>query len=117
MRITETITPSVLQAATAMLSPYVPEISSAGLVAALKAYGGPDSPAAAPAAPAPTATPRFAKPLTRREVAALFGCSLQSVSRWLSAGTLRKIKIGKRAVRIDPASVAALLERGIEEAE
>ena len=115
MRITQPITPAILQAATAMLSPYVPEISSAGLVEALKAYGeGTDSPAAVPAA---TPAPRFAKPLTRREVAALFGCSLQSVSRWLSAGTLRRIRIGKRAVRIDPASVAALLERGIEEAE
>ncbi len=115
MKIEQTITPSVLQAATAMLSPYIPEISSAGLVEALKAYReGTDSPAAAPAAPP---APRFVKPMTRQEVAALFGCSLQSVSRWLSAGTLRRIRIGKRAVRIDPASVAALLERGIEEAE
>ena len=115
MRITQPITPAILQAATAMLSPYVPEISSAGLVEALKAYKEEtDSPAAAPAA---TPAPRFAKPLTRREVAALFGCSLQSVSRWLSAGTLRRIRIGKCAVRIDPASVAALLERGIEAEE
>jgi len=112
MRITQTITPAVLQAATAMLSPYVPEISPAGLVEALKAYNAGSAPAPAPA-PAACA-PRFTKPMTRQEVAALFGCSLQSVSRWLSAGTLRRIKIGKRAVRIDPASVAALAEHGIE---
>ena len=93
------ITPAVIQAATAMLSPYVPEISPAGLVAALKAYDAQK-----------TAKPAQQKPYTRQEVADLLGLSIQTVNRMMNAGTLRRIRVGKRAVRIDPASLQSILE-------
>ena len=36
--------------------------------------------------------------------------SIASINRYVKAGTLRAFKIGKRLVRIDPASVEALLQ-------
>lgn len=98
MRITQKITPAVIQAATAMLSPYIPEISPSGLLDALKEYK---------ATPIP---PAHQKPYTRQEVADLLGLSIMTINRMMNSGKLRKIKVGLRAVRIDPASVQNLLE-------
>lgn len=50
------------------------------------------------------------KPLTRQEAAALLAVSLNSVNRYMNTGLLRRIKIGPRVVRIDPASVRKLIK-------
>lgn len=98
MQIANKITPAVIQAATAMLSPYVPEISPTGLIAALKEYNVKESKAAEE------------KPYTRAEVANLLGLSTQTINRMLNRGTLKRIHVGLRAVRIAPESVRAILE-------
>ena len=89
---------AIINAACSMLSPYFPELSAAGLLEALKHRN-----------PTPAA-PILRKPLTRREAAEFLQVSLASVNRYVKAGTLRAYKIGKRLVRIDPASVEALMQ-------
>lgn len=89
---------AIINAATAMLTPYYPELSATGLVEALKLRA------------ATTAAPTTKKPLTKKQAAEVLQVSLASVNRYLNAGTLRGYKIGKRLVRIDPASVEALLQ-------
>lgn len=88
----------IINAATTMLAPYCPELSATGLVEALKHRE-----------PTP-ATQTFRKPLTRNEAADVLQVSIASINRYIKAGTLRAYKIGKRLVRIDPASVEALLQ-------
>ena len=99
MQIRQKLTPAVLAAATGLLQPFVPELSPQSLVEALQKYETGERPAAG----APE------KPLTRQDAAALLSCSLNSVNRYMNAGLLRRVKIGPRTVRIDPASVRALL--------
>ena len=94
-----TITPAVLAAATGLLAPFVPSVTPQSLAEALQMIEHGDRPAAPPPE----------KPLTRQDAAALLSCSLNSVNRYMNAGLLRRVKIGKRTVRIDPASVRALL--------
>ena len=99
MQLRDTITPSVLSAAVGLLQPYAPDLSPSALVKAIKAYKAD-----------PTADPdRIEKPLTRRQVAALLGCSLQTINSHLNAGRLRRIKLTAKSVRIDPDSLRALL--------
>lgn len=98
MKITQKINPSVIQAAVAMLTPYIPEISPSGLLEALKEYKADPTP------------PIHQKPYTRQEVADLLGLSIMTINRMMNSGTLRRIKVGLRSVRIDPASVQNLLE-------
>ena len=100
MEIQSKITPAVIQAATAMLSPYAPELSPSGLVAALKAYNVKDT------------KKSEEKPFTRKEVAELLGLSVQTVNRMLNRGVLKRIHVSQRAVRISPQSVRELLEGG-----
>ena len=84
-------------AAVAVLQPYYPGLSPEGLIEALKNLN---------------ATPKSpkTKPLTRRQVAELLQISIASVNRRMKDGTLRAFKVGQRAVRIDPASVEALMQ-------
>ena len=101
MQIRQRITPAILAAASGMLQPFVPELTPQGLLAALKNHEA-GHPAAATAE----------KPLTRKEAAALLSVSLNSVNRYMNTGLLRRVKIGPRVVRIDPASVRELLNSG-----
>ena len=100
MKITQKITPAVIQAATAMLSPYVPEISPSGLMEAIRNYSN---------VPEPERKENL-KPYTRTEVCELLGVSLPTLHRMINRGVLRRIKVGIRAVRIDPKSVQEILE-------
>ena len=100
MKITQKIPPAVIQAATAMLSPYVPEISTVGLLEAIKSYS---------IVPEPERK-EYVKPYTRQEVCDLLGVSLPTVHRMVNRGVLRRIKVGIRTVRIDPKSVQELLD-------
>ena len=94
------ISPAILTAATSMLQPYAPELSPTALLEAVKAY----DPSNGQAIPIP-----IEKPLTRREVASFLKCSMNTVNRYMNAGRLRRIRLTDRSVRIDPASVRALL--------
>lgn len=106
MQIKQKIPPAILAAATGMLQPFIPELTPQGLLAALKSHDA-GQPAAAIAE----------KPLTRKEAAALLSVSLNSVNRYMNTGLLRRVKIGPRVVRIDPASVRELLDNGTAEKE
>lgn len=99
MQLKDNVTPAVLTAAVGLLAPFAPDLSPRSLVAAIKSYKA--DPAADP--------DRIEKPLTRREVAALLGCSLQTINSHLNAGRLRRIKLTAKSVRIDPDSLRALL--------
>lgn len=100
MQIRQKITPAVIQAATAMLSPYVPEISPQSLIAALQDYrtDAIQNPA-----------DKIEKPLTRLQAADILGVSLPTINRLLNRGTLRRIKITRGAVRVDPETVHNLV--------
>ena len=88
---------AIASAAVAVLSPYCPGLSPDTLIEALKHHN------AAPKTPK-------TKPLTRRQVAELLQISIASVNRRMKDGTLRAFKVGKRAVRVDAASVEALMQ-------
>lgn len=92
------IHPAALAAATAALQPYIPELSPSSLVDALKRYK-PDVPATA-AAPV--------KPMTRQEAAEFLNVSVGTIVNYMKEGRLKATRMGKRLVRIDPASVEAL---------
>ena len=99
MQIKAQIAPSVLTAAVGLLLPYIPELSPQSLIDAIKSHD------AAQQKP-------LEKQMTRKEAADILGVRIETVSRYIKAGTLKAAKIGKRAVRIDPQSVRALAERG-----
>ena len=94
------LTPAVIAAATGLLQPFVPELSPQNLVAALRKFEA-GSKCSAPDTPE--------RPLTRQETAKLLSCCLNSVDRYANKGLLRRVKIGPRITRIDPASVRDLL--------
>jgi excisionase family DNA binding protein len=98
MKIKPSIPPATLNAVTALLAPYVPDVSATSLVEALQAFNAGD--------PAPVAATR---PLTRKQAAEMLQMHVTSVNRLLNNGTLRRLKITGRSVRIDRASVEALL--------
>lgn len=98
MQIKTQITAPVLAAAVSLLQPYVPELSTQNLITAIKNYDNAQRP--------------LEKQMTRKEAAAILAVDINTISRYIKAGTLKAAKIGKRAVRIDPQSVRALAERG-----
>ena len=90
---------ATLDAAVAVLRPYVPELTATELVEALRNRNK----------PAPAAS-TIRKPLTRKQVAEILGVSLATVNRMMRRGVLQSHKISLRAVRVDAASVEALLQ-------
>ncbi len=98
MKIKSTIPPATLNACTALLAPHVPDLSAASLEAALRNH------TEGQAAPV-TET----RPLTRRQAAEMLQMHVSSINRLLNNGTLRRLKITGRSVRIDRASVEAML--------
>ena len=99
MEIKTRITPHVIAAVTALLQPFIPELSPQGLVLALKEYStdkqNPET--------------KDDRPLTRQEAAYMLKCSKNTISHYLTIGKLRKIKFSERSCRVDPASVRALM--------
>ncbi|HRS72376.1 MAG TPA: helix-turn-helix domain-containing protein [Anaerohalosphaeraceae bacterium] len=106
MEVKNLISPQIITAAANMLSPFVPEITPTNLIAALKGHQL-----------AQNAALTLEKPMTRKQVAELLGVSLLTVSRYLNAGKLRRIRLSGRSVRIDPASVRDFLYGENTEAE
>ena len=104
---TTKIPATVLTAATGMLQSFVPGLSPQSLVAALKNHE--DN--------ARNDGKQTEKPMTRQDVAALLGVSLNTINRYLNNGVIRRVHIGPRIVRIDPQSVRNLLDNVQEEAD
>lgn len=98
MKIKSSIPAATLNACTALLAPHVPDLSATSLVAALRNH------TEGQAAPV-TET----RPLTRKQAAEMLQMHVSSINRLLNNGTLRRLKITGRSVRIDRASVEALL--------
>ena len=98
MQIRQKITPAVIAASTTMLQQYIPELSPESLIAALKNHD-----------PGKVSTVIAERPMTRHEAAALLSVSLNSITRYMNQGLLKRIPIGDRTVRIDPQSVRDLL--------
>ena len=94
------ITPSTLAAVTTLLQPHCPDLSPTTLVKALKSYQ---------ATATTTEANTISKPMTRKEVAELIGCSLQSVNRYMNDGKLKRIVLSPKSVRIDRQSVLDFL--------
>lgn len=103
MKIKSSIPPATLNAAAALLLPYVPDVSATTLVAALRNHEGQAAPVSE------------TRPMTRRQVAEALQMHVSSVNRLLNNGTLRRLKITGRSVRIDRASVEAMLAGEAEE--
>lgn len=103
MQVRNSINQQVLMAATALLQPFAPDLSPGSLVAALKAYDE-----VQPGKGRAIRSERPEKPWTRKEVAEFLGITLPTLNRYLNNGTLRRIKLGPRMVRIDPESVRNL---------
>lgn len=91
---------TTLTAAASVLATADPAITPAVLREALKAYK-PEG--------ATIEQPKH-RLLTRREAADRLSVSLQSINRYLRDGILRRVKVGPRLVRIDPASIEGLLQ-------
>ena len=96
----KTVPPPILNAAVSMLQPFAPELSPHALMDAIRTYDP-----IASAKPAHT----LERPLTRRDVAAFLGCSLNTVNRYLNSGRLQKIRLTPRSIRITPDSFKAFL--------
>ena len=94
------VTPSTLAAVTTLLQPHCPDLSPTTLVKALKSYQ---------ATATTEANNAISKPMTRKEVAGLIGCSLQSINRYLNDGKLKRIVLSPKSVRIDRQSVLDFL--------
>jgi predicted DNA-binding transcriptional regulator AlpA len=99
MELKNNITPSVLAAATSLLQPYAPDLSPSALVRAIKAYKSETT----------TEANTISRPMTRKQVSELLGCSLQSVNRYMNEGKIQRIILSPRSVRIDRQSVQDFL--------
>ena len=107
MRTTTKIPFEILNAATALLSQYVPGLSANDLLKTIESYNM-DREAAAP-----KQNMRPQKPYTRQEAAELLGVAMPTIDRYMANGTLKRIHYSAHSVRITPASVHNLMEGGV----
>ena len=106
MRTTTKISSEILNAATAVLSPYIPGLSATVLMKALETYNEDKE------TTAPKQNPRPQKPYTRQEAAELLGVALPTIDRYMANGTLKRIRYSAHSVRITPESVHNLMAGG-----
>ena len=106
MRTTTKIPSEILNAATAVLSPYIPGLTAIELNKALETYNEDKE----------TATPKQSscpeKPYTRQQASDLLGVSLPTIDRYMANGTLKRIHYSAHSVRITPESVHNLMAGG-----
>ena len=94
-----TISPEVLAGATALLTPYFQGLTAESLVQKLKKE------------PISDKTDRL---VSMSETAKYLGVSLMTVHRLIKSGTLSKIKVSKRLVKIRESSIQGFLKGGVE---
>ena len=108
MKINKSLSPETLNAATAVLSPYVLGLSAAELLKALESYNEEGE------ASASKQNSRPQKPYTRKEAAEVLGVSIPSIDRYLASGHLTRVRYSARAIRISAESVHKLMAYGAE---
>ena len=106
MRTTTKIPSEILNAATAVLSPYIPGLTAIELNKALETYNEGKETAA------PKQSSRPEKPYTRQQASDLLGVSLPTIDRYMANGTLKRIHYSAHSVRITPESVHNLMAGG-----
>ena len=99
-------TSEILNAATALLSSYIPDLSATVLMKALETYNEDNE------ATAPKQNTRPQKPYTRQEAAKLLEVSLPTIDRYMANGTLKRIRYSAHSVRVTQESVHNLMEGG-----
>ena len=106
MKKVKLIQPEILNAATAMLSPYFQDLTPEVLLKALETYNKDkeEVPANQPQRPE--------KPFKREEVAEMLGLSIPTIDRYMAQGKLKRIRYSSHEVRITPNSVYKLMEGG-----
>ena len=102
------IQPEILNAATAMLSPYFQDLTPEVLMKALETYNQ-DKEVAAPKQPQ-----RPEKPFKREQVAEMLDLSIPTIDRYMASGKLRRIRYSSHEVRITPDSVYNMMRGGAE---
>ena len=95
----------ILNAATAVLSPYIPGLSATVLMKALESYNEDKGPTV-------QKNSRPEKPYTRQEAAELLGVALPTIDRYMANGTLKRIRYSAHSVRITQESVHNLMAGG-----
>ena len=108
MKKTNVIQFEILNAATAVLSPYFQDLTPEVLLKALETYNE-DKMDAAPKLPQ-----RPEKPFKREEVAEMLGLSIPTIDRYMASGKLRRIRYSSHEVRITPDSVYNMMRGGAE---
>ena len=106
MKINKSLSPETLNAATAVLSPYVLGLSAAELLKALESYNEEGE------ASASKQNSRPQKPYTRKEAAEMLGVSIPSIDRYMADGRLTRVRYSARAIRISADSVHKLMASG-----
>ena len=106
MRTTTKIPSEILNAATALLASYIPDLSATVLMKALETYNE-DKEAAAKQSSRPE------KPYTRQQATELLGVALPTIDRYMANGTLKRIRYSAHSVRITQESVHQLMKGGM----
>ncbi len=106
MKITKQVPYEILNAATAVLSPYFQELSPEVLLKALETYNEAKEEVLA------NQPQRPEKPFKREEVAEMLGLSIPTIDRYMAQGKLKRIRYSSHEVRITPNSVYKLMEGG-----
>ena len=106
MKINKSLSTETLNAATAVLSPFILDLSATVLLKALESYNEDKE------ATAPKQNARPQKPYTRQEAAELLGVAMPTMDRYMANGTLKRIRYSAHSVRITPESVHSLMEGG-----
>lgn len=106
MKKTKQVQNEILNAATAVLSPYFQDLSPEVLLKALETYNEDkeELPANQPQRPE--------KPFKREEAAELLGLSIPTIDRYMAQGKLKRIRYSSHEVRITPNSIYKLMEGG-----
>lgn len=108
MRTTTNIPSETLNAATAVLSPYVLGLSAAELLKALESFNEEGE------ASASKQNSRPQKPYTRKGAAEVLGVSVPTIDRYMADGRLTRVRYSARAIRISAESVHKLMACGAE---
>lgn len=108
MRTTTNIPSETLNAATAVLSPFVLGLSAAELLKALESYEESKESASSKAPHHPQ------KPYTRKGAAEMLGVSVPTIDRYMADGRLTRVRYSARAIRISAESVHKLMDCGAE---
>ena len=107
MTINKNLSTETLNAATAVLSPYVLGLSAAELLKAIESYNEEGE------ASASKQNSRPQKPYTRKEAAEMLSVSVPTIDRYMADGRLTRVRYSARAIRISAESVHKLMKGGV----